>query len=78
MFTEAINYYDQKDYQKAMRLLDKATQEDTGFVEAYILKGISYQINNISMKLLPSTKKQFPSVLISHHLFIILRLIWNL
>jgi tetratricopeptide (TPR) repeat protein len=39
MFTEAINYYDQKDYQKAMRLLDKATQEDTGFVEAYILKG---------------------------------------
>jgi outer membrane protein OmpA-like peptidoglycan-associated protein/tetratricopeptide (TPR) repeat protein len=39
MFTEAINYYDQKDYQKAMRILDKAIQEDTGFVEAYILKG---------------------------------------
>jgi len=39
MFTEAINYYDQKDYQKAMRILDKATQDDTSFVEAYILKG---------------------------------------
>ena len=39
MFTEAINYYDQKDYQKAMRILDKATEEDTAFVEAYILKG---------------------------------------
>ena len=39
MFTEAINYYDQKDYQKAMRMLDKATQEDSGFVESYILKG---------------------------------------
>ena len=39
MFTEAINYYDQKDYQKAIRVLDKATQEDSAFVEAYILKG---------------------------------------
>jgi outer membrane protein OmpA-like peptidoglycan-associated protein len=39
MFTEAINYYDQKDYPKAIRILDKATQEDPGFVEAYILKG---------------------------------------
>jgi outer membrane protein OmpA-like peptidoglycan-associated protein/tetratricopeptide (TPR) repeat protein len=39
MFTEAINYYDQKDYQKAFRILDKATQEDSAFVEAYILKG---------------------------------------
>src|SRR5208283_4204441 len=39
MFTEAINYYDQKDFQKAVRILDRATQEDSLFVEAYILKG---------------------------------------
>lgn len=39
LFTEAINYYNQKDYQKAFRILDKATQEDSAFVEAYILKG---------------------------------------
>ena len=39
LFTEAINYYDQKEYQKATRILDKATQEDSAFVEAYILKG---------------------------------------
>lgn len=39
LFTEAINYYDQKDFQRAIRVLDKATQEDSAFVEAYILKG---------------------------------------
>ena len=39
MFTEAINYYNQKDFPKAMRILDKATQEDPAFVEAFILKG---------------------------------------
>ncbi len=39
MFTDAINYYDQKDFPKAIRILDKALQEDPAFVEAFILKG---------------------------------------
>jgi outer membrane protein OmpA-like peptidoglycan-associated protein len=39
MFSDAINYYDQKDFPKALRILDKAIQEDTYFTEAYILKG---------------------------------------
>jgi len=38
-FTEAINYYDQKDYDKAIRILDRAIHEDSVFVEAFILKG---------------------------------------
>jgi outer membrane protein OmpA-like peptidoglycan-associated protein len=42
LFTEAINYYDQKDYLKAFRVLDKALREDSAFVEAYILKGDIY------------------------------------
>ncbi|MCX6248966.1 MAG: OmpA family protein [Bacteroidetes bacterium] len=39
LFTEAINFYDQKDYMKAIRNLDRAIKEDSAFVEAFILKG---------------------------------------
>jgi outer membrane protein OmpA-like peptidoglycan-associated protein len=42
LFTEAINYYNQKDFQKAIKSLDRAIREDTSFVEAYILKGDIY------------------------------------
>jgi outer membrane protein OmpA-like peptidoglycan-associated protein/Tol biopolymer transport system component len=39
MFTEAIGLYDQKEYPKALRILDKAIHEDSSFIEAYVLKG---------------------------------------
>ncbi len=39
MFTEAIDCYNRKDFPKAIQILDKATQEDPAFVEAFILKG---------------------------------------
>jgi outer membrane protein OmpA-like peptidoglycan-associated protein/tetratricopeptide (TPR) repeat protein len=39
LFTEAIDCFDRKDFPKAMRILDKAAQEDPAFVEAFILKG---------------------------------------
>lgn len=39
MFTEAIGLYNQQEYPKALRLLDKAIHEDSLFIEAYILKG---------------------------------------
>jgi outer membrane protein OmpA-like peptidoglycan-associated protein len=39
LFTEAIGCYDRKDFPKALRMLDKATEEDTAFVEAFLLKG---------------------------------------
>jgi len=39
LFTEAIDYYNRKDFTKAMRILDKAIQDDPVFVEAFILKG---------------------------------------
>ena len=39
MFTEAIGLYNQQEYPKALRILDKAIHEDSAFIEAYILKG---------------------------------------
>jgi outer membrane protein OmpA-like peptidoglycan-associated protein len=39
MFNDAIDLYQQKKLQNALKVLDKATEEDPGFVEAYILKG---------------------------------------
>ena len=39
LFTEAIDSYDARDFNKALKILDRAIQEDKGFVEAYILKG---------------------------------------
>lgn len=39
MFTEAIDFYNRKDFQKSIRILDRAIQEDPSFTEAYILKG---------------------------------------
>ena len=42
MFSQAIDFYDQKAYAKALRILDKAIEEDHAFVEAYILKGDIY------------------------------------
>jgi outer membrane protein OmpA-like peptidoglycan-associated protein/Tol biopolymer transport system component len=39
MFNDAIDLYQKKEYQKSLHILEKATDEDPGFVEAYILKG---------------------------------------
>jgi outer membrane protein OmpA-like peptidoglycan-associated protein/Tol biopolymer transport system component len=39
LFTEAIDAYNQKDFPRAMQILDKAIKEDPAFVEAFILKG---------------------------------------
>ncbi len=63
LFTEAINYYDQKDYQKAIRILDKATEEDSAFVEAYILKGDIISEQRSHEKLLCSIKKALMPIL---------------
>ncbi|MCX6244241.1 MAG: OmpA family protein [Bacteroidetes bacterium] len=39
MFNDASDLYQKREFEKALRLLDRATEEDHFFVEAYILKG---------------------------------------
>jgi outer membrane protein OmpA-like peptidoglycan-associated protein/tetratricopeptide (TPR) repeat protein len=39
LFTAAIDNYNKQEYPSALKMLDKAIQDDPGFVDAYILKG---------------------------------------
>ncbi len=38
-FMDAVEFYDGKAFEKAMKALDKATEDDPFFIEAFILKG---------------------------------------